>query len=394
MPKFEMSQVQIGRRACALRLIDEGRANGVFPPENRQVDNIRILLPMVKQHWTEPGLTESVLRHSLKSLQTIDCPDLASCTDHTTPRETDFSGNNVFIHGSAMLCEKARESCFSGKNIKTKPKLSRQDRTIAHGSDGTLRRPSSATAAVTTSSKRKRSPDEGDVVRVTRFTSTDASSDDHSESATPTASDYNQDSDLAKVPSVVSTPSSAYQMAVDGGDAISPSRASSQHNDHRIQTSSLHSQTVQEVTNTIGSISNSGIEFLMKSAFDQLQKLSYDICLMTNTRLFPRHILMCQSSNPLVNQLVSSLFNTDAHPELSTWRKSRVQRAGSLTPDRGLCAMIGAMIHCILLPGVAKEHLPVKISPEFQALVESVKRIVSAPYSKSIILERLLFPSH
>ncbi|GAB7337552.1 hypothetical protein MBLNU457_g2868t1 [Dothideomycetes sp. NU457] len=383
MTSPQMGQDKMGRRACALRLIDEGRANGTFPPENRQVDNIRILLPLMKEHWTEPELTEDTLRHSLKSLQTIDCPDPASCTDHTAPRVTDFSGNNVFIHGSTMLCEKARESCFSGENIKSKPKSSYQGRPIAHGSDGRLRRPSSAIAAATTSSKRRRSYDEGDVVRVRRFTTTDASTVNRSATATPTASDYNRGGNVANSPSFVSTPSSAYHMAVDGGDAVVPSRPHAQHDDRIVQADSTRSHVPQGVTNTIGSISNAGIHVLMRSAYDQLQMLTYDICRLTNTRLLPRQILMGQSSNPFVNQLVLSLFNTDARPELSNWRKSRIQRAGSLPPDRGLCAMIGAMVHCILLPGVEREHLPVKFSPEFLTVIESVKRIVSAPYLSS-----------
>jgi len=295
-----------------------------------------------------------------------------------------------------MLCEKKREIVFNGGRRTTRGNTDhkglQRETTVFRSSDGKFRHPSAATMA-TTHTKRRRSQGEEDVVKIRRSASTDVYSFDRGATSTPTTSGDDQGHNVANLTSIMSTPSSAYQMAFDGGDAVFPSRPPAQHGDHNFLSNSHHSHVAQRVTNTIGRISDNGIDGLMKSAYDELQKLSNDICRMTNTNFFPHQILMGQSSNRLVNQLVLSLFSTDARSE-TDWRKSRLQRAGSLAVENVLCAMIGAMIQCILLPGAEREHLPVKFFPEFEGLIESVKRVVSAPYGKSITLECLFLSSH
>lgn len=341
--------------------------------------NLRILLELLRGQWNEPDLTEGELRSSLVSIQRIHCSDPTTCADHDMPRETSVRENNVFIHGSALLCEKKREVCFNLESMTTKGNADRkglqQETTVSRSANEQLRHPSAA-ALATTHVKRRRSQGEEDVVRVKRFTSLDASSVNRSATATPTASDHNLGSNVSNLPSFVSTPSSAYHMAIDGGDAVFSSRPSAQHDGHNVQADS-------EAINTIRHISDQGINILMKSAYDHVDKLSYDICQTTKMVLFPRQILMNQSSNRLIVQLGLSLFNTNTRSESSDWRKSRLRRAFSLAADRVLCALIGAMVQSILLPGSDRESYQISFLPEFEDLIESVKHIVSAPHSKS-----------
>ena len=228
-------------------------------------------------------------------------------------------------------------------------------------------------ARTATPNKRKRSQTPEDRVRVNKLGSMITLPTKRQETATPIDSNHNRNKEVGNANYMQSTPSTTDQLALDIRNSVMPGRSPTQQGKSNALVRPHAAPVAPKDTVGITQISNPGIGALMRLTYDEVRKLSYDICSMTNTTDFPRDTLLDRSYVRLPNQLIWSIFGTKLDTDSLDWRKSRLQRAGCLAADRILCAMI----HSVLLPGADRDRLPIKFLPDFRNLIRSVRGTVN-----------------